>query len=78
MSNYVAMSATHISCMITSPDDTAEMANGTIIPGNGLTFKSLIDGTSKTIVACETREALFDPRDQRRAGRDIFVLGGEL
>jgi uncharacterized protein DUF1559 len=44
---------------------TAELPNGVLVPPvtgqppNGLNMKSVLDGTSKTIIACETKEQVF-------------------
>ncbi|HEY1784439.1 MAG TPA: DUF1559 domain-containing protein [Pirellulales bacterium] len=58
--NYVALSATHLACMGLGPGDPAykdvEPPNGVIVPGKGLSMKSVVDGTSKTLILCETNE----------------------
>ena len=59
VSNYVAMSATHVQCMVGNPDESAETANGCIIPGPGISDKNITDGKSKTILVTETREQDF-------------------
>jgi type II secretory pathway pseudopilin PulG len=60
VTNYVALSATHLDCMGLGPDDprteTAEPPNGTIVPGKGLNMKAVLDGTSRTLIVCETKE----------------------
>jgi prepilin-type N-terminal cleavage/methylation domain-containing protein len=71
ISNYVALSATHFPCMQygSTPDltvnsspptstaaNTADIPNGMIVPGSGLNMKSCTDGTSKTLLICETLE----------------------
>ncbi len=68
ITNYVALSATHLACMsTTTPSTTADTPNGVIIPPllpgappNGLNMKSVLDGTSKTIIVCETKEQTFN------------------
>ena len=40
-------------------DESAETANGCIIPGPGLSEKNITDGLSKTILVTETREQDF-------------------
>jgi type II secretory pathway pseudopilin PulG len=66
VSNYVALSATHFPCMqyglvaklaatTTIPAD-AEAPNGMIVPGTGLNMKACTDGSSKTLMICETIE----------------------
>ncbi len=55
ITNYVALSATTSRFM---PDP--QSADGTLIPGRGLNMKTLLDGTSKTLVACETKEPAFN------------------
>ncbi|HEY1784438.1 MAG TPA: DUF1559 domain-containing protein, partial [Pirellulales bacterium] len=60
ISNYVALSATHLACMAFGPDDpataAAEPPNGVLVPGSGLDMKSILDGTSRTLIVCETKE----------------------
>jgi prepilin-type N-terminal cleavage/methylation domain-containing protein len=57
LSNYTALAATHIQCMLASPPTAnAEAPNGVIVPGTGKNFRDLVDGTSKTIVVAETKE----------------------
>ncbi|HEY1784440.1 MAG TPA: DUF1559 domain-containing protein, partial [Pirellulales bacterium] len=60
ISNYVALSATHLACMAFGPNDpptaAAEPPNGVIVPGSGLNMKSILDGTSNTLIVCETKE----------------------
>jgi prepilin-type N-terminal cleavage/methylation domain-containing protein len=69
ISNYVAISSTDMGSTppghggmgeITpaGPGTTVPiiLANGTIIPNKGLNFRSITDGTSKTVIACETKE----------------------
>jgi type II secretory pathway pseudopilin PulG len=66
ITNFVALSATHFSCMqyatveklaatTTIPAD-AEAPNGMIVPGVGLNLKACTDGSSKTLMICETIE----------------------
>ncbi len=47
--NYAAMSATSVIRMSTAPD-------GVIIPAGRIGFRDIIDGSSNTIVICETRD----------------------
>jgi hypothetical protein len=66
ITNYVALSATHFTLMqygltpklaaTTEIPSGAEPPNGLIVPGTGLNIKSVKDGTSKTLVICETIE----------------------
>jgi len=59
VTNYVALAATHKGCMVASPNTTtAEAPNGAIAPGKGYNFKDIVDGTSKTLIACETKEEI--------------------
>jgi prepilin-type N-terminal cleavage/methylation domain-containing protein len=55
ISNYVALAATS-SNMLPGGAADATTADGTIIPGLGLNMKSVLDGTSKTVIVCETKE----------------------
>jgi len=52
ISTYVAIAATDIARM--RGDGSA--ANGVLVPNQGLNMRAIKDGTSKTIIACETRE----------------------
>ncbi len=66
VTNYVALSATHFPCMQYGPEpglaemvdvpEGADAPNGMIVPGNGLPFTACKDGTSKTLMVCETIE----------------------
>jgi type II secretory pathway pseudopilin PulG len=66
ITNYVALSATHFPCMQYATVDKlaatttipagAEAPNGMIVPGVGLNMKACTDGTSKTVIVCETIE----------------------
>ncbi|HEX4143923.1 MAG TPA: DUF1559 domain-containing protein [Pirellulales bacterium] len=71
ITNYVALAATHYPCMLYGPASTATQANapssspsnstvenpnGMIVPGTGLNMKACTDGTSKTLMICETIE----------------------
>jgi len=70
ITNYVALSATHMACMAlngsSSSSTSAEPPNGVLVPPlngnppNGLNMKSVLDGTSKTIIVCETKEQCFN------------------
>jgi prepilin-type N-terminal cleavage/methylation domain-containing protein len=71
--NYKAMAATHMACvqnptMIPAPmangTSTAEPPNGVLVPpanatSKGTALRSIIDGTSKTIVLAETKEQIY-------------------
>lgn len=60
LSNYTALAATHIQCMVASPNTTnAEKPNGIICPGNGKNFRDMVDGSSKTLVVAETKEQTY-------------------
>lgn len=63
LTQYVALAATHIQCMqnpASISSATAEAPNGVIIPGGrGKSFKDIVDGTSKTLVAAETKEQVL-------------------
>jgi prepilin-type N-terminal cleavage/methylation domain-containing protein len=96
--NYKAMCATHFRCMLnpttfSSVADIAELPNGCIIPpktdtSKGIAIKSILDGTSKTVVLAETKEpkvtSWFDgcgawqvavPAGNRVAGADLDTVG---
>ncbi len=47
--NYAAMSATNVIAMSQKPD-------GVIIPAGKIGFRDIVDGTSNTIVICESRD----------------------
>ena len=55
ITNYVALSAT---TSLHMPD--RKTADGVIIPGTGLNMKRILDGTSRTLMICETREPAFN------------------
>ena len=55
ITNYVALVATSTN-VLQAGALTATSADGTIIPGVGLNMKAVLDGTSKTIIVCETKE----------------------
>jgi prepilin-type N-terminal cleavage/methylation domain-containing protein len=55
ITNYVALSAT---TSLSMPG--ASTADGTIIPGDGITMKAILDGTSHTLIVCETKEPAFN------------------
>jgi len=61
--NYKAMVATHFACVFPNMADTTvkEDANGVIIPpktdsSRGISIKSILDGSSKTIMVAESKE----------------------
>jgi hypothetical protein len=56
--NYVALSATHLDCMLGDPTATDFIEpNGILVPGPSvITIRSVKDGTSKTLMLVETRE----------------------
>ena len=66
ITNYVALAATHFPCMQYGPVDKlaatttipadADAPNGMIVPGTGLNVNACTDGTSKTLILCETIE----------------------
>jgi prepilin-type N-terminal cleavage/methylation domain-containing protein len=66
VSNYLALVATHYPCMTyssskaiaaTAPSTSSQQApQGMLAPGPGLNMKSCVDGTSKTLMVCETIE----------------------
>ena len=65
MTNYVALAATHYTCMAygvvhnfraTHRHHARRVPNGMIVPGTGLNMKTCSDGTSKTLMICETIE----------------------
>ncbi|HTU27263.1 MAG TPA: DUF1559 domain-containing protein [Pirellulales bacterium] len=70
ISNYVALAATHFPCMQFGPVEKlaattqipadAEAPNGMIVPGTGLNMKACTDGTSKTLMLCETIETAMN------------------
>ena len=71
ITNYKAMSATHLGCMqnpgiisMTGMSTMYELPNGVLIPpvtaaDQGTAMRSIIDGTSKTIVVVESKEGTF-------------------
>ncbi|HZZ70623.1 MAG TPA: DUF1559 domain-containing protein [Pirellulales bacterium] len=59
VTNYVPTCATHYLCMVspvTTTGGTAEPPNGVIVPGNGISERSISDGTSKTVLLTESKE----------------------
>ncbi len=63
ITNYVALAATHIGCMGTAvATANLDTPNGVLVPSltgsppYGLNMKSVLDGTSKTLIVCETKE----------------------
>jgi hypothetical protein len=66
ITNYVALAATHFPLMryglepnlaaTTEIPADAEAPNGMIVPGTGLNMRDCTDGTSKTLMLCETIE----------------------
>lgn len=67
ITNYVALAATHYLMMpyVTSPSATTTPTsvynpNGMIVPGTGLNMKACTDGSSKTVMICETIEPAYN------------------
>lgn len=63
ISNYVAVSGTHLSVMDriipdldTDDRDSDDLPNGSIVPGKRTRLKEISDGESRTIIVCETKE----------------------
>jgi type II secretory pathway pseudopilin PulG len=66
ITNYVVLSATHFPCMQYGPEpglaattdvpERADSPNGMIVPGEGLNMRACTDGTSHTLMLCETIE----------------------
>ena len=57
--NYVALAATHMHCMQAAPTGD-DRPNGIIsMPGKGRNFKDIVDGTSKTLLLCETKDRAY-------------------
>ncbi len=66
VTNYVALSATHFPCMQYGPEPNVaattdipegqDAPNGMIVPGTGLDMGACTDGTSRTMMLCETIE----------------------
>jgi Tfp pilus assembly protein PilE len=60
ITNYFALSATHLANMAHEPTvrlfPYEQSLFGVIVPGMGLNMKAVLDGTSKTVIACETKE----------------------
>lgn len=59
--NYVALSATHLDCILGDPQAPNYIPpNGVIVPGPQIIkFHDIIDGASKTLVITETREEAY-------------------
>ncbi len=71
VTNYKATAATHFGCMV-NPDgfsatQFAELPNGVLIPPQdmnqlgqgGVSIRSIVDGTSKTVTVAESKEQIF-------------------
>jgi hypothetical protein len=57
-SNYVALTATHLTCITNDPDATGAIKyNGVIVPGRGTNLRDIVDGTYCTLMVCESRES---------------------
>ncbi len=59
LSNYVAIGATHLASLYgteTEPIGGRLHPNGTIYPGSQTTISNITDGTSNTLLTCESRE----------------------
>jgi len=72
ITNYKAMAATHMACMqntnmaslFSADPSVVEYPNGVLIPpqnttSQGLSIRSIVDGTSKTIMLAESKEQMF-------------------
>ena len=59
LTNYVALAATHMACMASNAASPS-LPNGVIsMPGRGKNFKDIVDGTSKTLMLCETKDHAY-------------------
>jgi hypothetical protein len=62
VTNYVAVGATHIDSLqkyvsrLTQFSGGKQHPNGVMYPGSTTSFRSIADGSSNTVLACETRE----------------------
>ncbi|GAK50726.1 hypothetical protein U14_01959 [Candidatus Moduliflexus flocculans] len=58
--NYVALGATHSESLLGSELDPytggAKHPNGVIYPGGKTSIRDIVDGTTNTLIACETKE----------------------
>ena len=62
VSNYVALTATHLSCAVSDPNSaTAVEPNGSIVPPTparaSVSIRDVVDGLSTTYMLCESRES---------------------
>src|SRR5581483_3586354 len=55
ISNYVALSATHLARMQGPTTDTSG-ADGVLVPDVNVSMRQIRDGTSRTYLVCESRE----------------------
>jgi prepilin-type N-terminal cleavage/methylation domain-containing protein len=86
--NYKAMCATHFACMMqvlptSGTGIVAEPPNGVIIPprnenSEGIAIKSILDGTSKTIVLAETKEQRVSSWYDGCTAWQVAVPAGQL
>ena len=74
--NYVALSATHLDCMLGDPNAPDYMPpNGVIVPGPAaIELRSIVDGTSRTLMLVETRERSYTSWYDGSAG---WVVAGD-
>ena len=65
VTSYVAISATHNASLMREVDRTFKFAggrrhpNGVMYPGSKTSFRSMQDGSSNTIIVCETKEPTY-------------------
>ena len=55
ISNYVALAASEFT-RVNNVTTSVNNCNGSIIPNRGINLRAITDGTSKTIIACESKE----------------------
>ena len=62
LTSYVALGATHLASLYgeeAGAISDGEHPNGTIYPGSRTSFRDMVDGSSNTSVACETKETKY-------------------
>jgi hypothetical protein len=60
VSNYAALTASHIDNAIAEPFSTnPDGPNGVIVRTRGITMKDITDGVSKTFMICESRDSVY-------------------